>query len=114
MVRVVCVAILLHFQYTLEYTPDRSSGSERTRPSRRARGDKRWMEANQVWPCKKERRSAQIDVPGKHGQKEIRVALGYCRDEIDAMLKLRNEMKKAGVLDIRKSPGTALASQHVP
>jgi integrase len=44
----------------------------------------------------------RIDVPGKHGQKEIRVALGYCRDEIDAMLKLRNEMNEAGVLDIEK------------
>jgi integrase len=44
----------------------------------------------------------RIDVPGKHGQKEVRVALGYCRDEIDAMFKLRNEMKEAGVLDIEK------------
>jgi len=44
----------------------------------------------------------RIDVPGKHGQKEVRVALGYCRDEIDAVLKLRNEMHNAGVLDLAK------------
>jgi hypothetical protein len=27
----------------------------------------------------------RINVPGKHGQKEVRAALGYCRDEIDAV-----------------------------
>ena len=37
----------------------------------------------------------RIDVPGEHTQKEVRVALGYCRDEIDAMLKLRDEMNQA-------------------
>jgi integrase len=44
----------------------------------------------------------RIDVPGEHGQKEIRVALGYCRCEMDAMLKLQKEMEKAGVLDLDK------------
>jgi len=44
----------------------------------------------------------RIDVPGEHDQKEVRVALGYCRDEMDAMLKLQNEMDKAGVLDLDK------------
>jgi len=44
----------------------------------------------------------RIDVPGEHDQKEVRVALGYCRDEIDAMLKLQEERGKAGVLDLEK------------
>ena len=44
----------------------------------------------------------RIDVPGEHEQKEIRVALGYCRDELDAMLKLRDEMNQAGALDLNK------------
>jgi integrase len=44
----------------------------------------------------------RIDVPGDHEQKEIRVALGYCRDELDAMLKLRDEMNQAGALDLNK------------
>jgi hypothetical protein len=37
----------------------------------------------------------RIDVPGEHGQKEVRVALGYCRCEMDAMLRLQKEMEKA-------------------
>jgi hypothetical protein len=44
----------------------------------------------------------RIDVPGEHSQKEVRVALGYCRNEMDAMLRLQEEMKKAGVLDLNK------------
>ncbi len=44
----------------------------------------------------------RIDVPGEHRQKEVRVALGYCRDEMDAMLRLQEEMEKAGVLDLDK------------
>lgn len=44
----------------------------------------------------------RIDVPGEHTQKEVRVALGYCRNEMDAMLRLQEEMKKAGVLDLSK------------
>jgi hypothetical protein len=44
----------------------------------------------------------RIDVPGEHGQKEVRVALGYCRCEMDAMLRLQKEMEKAGVLDLDK------------
>ena len=44
----------------------------------------------------------RIDVPGRHQQKEIRVALGYCRDEFDAMLVLHKEMEAAGVLDLGK------------
>ncbi|MGB8675433.1 MAG: site-specific integrase [Candidatus Acidiferrales bacterium] len=44
----------------------------------------------------------RIDVPGEHGQKEVRVALGYCRNELDAMLRLQEEMKTAGVLDLNK------------
>src|ERR1700730_13632835 len=41
----------------------------------------------------------RIDVPGHHSQKEVRVALGCCRDEMDAMLKLQSEMKQVGILD---------------
>ena len=44
----------------------------------------------------------RIDVPGEHRQKEVRVALGYCRAEMDAMLRLQEEMEKAGVLDLDK------------
>jgi len=44
----------------------------------------------------------RTDVPGEHNQKEVRVALGYCRNEMDAMLGLQEEMEKAGVLDLNK------------
>ncbi len=44
----------------------------------------------------------RIDVPGEHRLKEVRVALGYCRAEMDAMLRLQEEMEKAGVLDLDK------------
>lgn len=44
----------------------------------------------------------RIDVPGEHEQKEVRVALGYCRDEMDAMLRLQEERAKAWVLDLTK------------
>jgi hypothetical protein len=30
------------------------------------------------------------------------VALGYCRNEMDAMLGLQEEMEKAGLLDLNK------------
>jgi integrase len=42
----------------------------------------------------------RIDVPGERGQKDVRVALGLCRDELDAMLKLHEEMKRSGALDL--------------
>src|SRR5207302_1713892 len=44
----------------------------------------------------------RVDVPGKPGQREVRVALGFCRDRISAMLKLQNAMSDAGVLDAAK------------
>jgi integrase len=44
----------------------------------------------------------RVDIPGQHGQKEVRVALGYCRDELDAMLALHKEMEAGGVLDLEK------------
>jgi integrase len=44
----------------------------------------------------------RIDVPGEHKQKEVRVALGYCRDEMSAVLSLQQEMEKTGVLDLDK------------
>ena len=58
----------------------------------------------------------RIDVPGEHKQKEVRVALGYCHDEMDAMLSLQKEMEKVGVLDLDKvrerlSPTTTFRAQ---
>jgi hypothetical protein len=44
----------------------------------------------------------RIDVPGEHRQKEVRVALGCCREEMDARLRLQAEMEKVGVLDLDK------------
>jgi integrase len=44
----------------------------------------------------------RLDVPGEQNQKEVRVALGYCRDKTEAMLKLHEEMRKVGVLDLDK------------
>jgi integrase len=44
----------------------------------------------------------RVDVPGEPKQKEVRLALGFCRDKLSAMLKLREEMKSAGVLDVDK------------
>lgn len=41
----------------------------------------------------------RVDVPGEPGQREVRVALGFCRDRISALLKLQNAMKVAGLLD---------------
>src|SRR5260370_34204442 len=44
----------------------------------------------------------RTDVPGEHNQKEVREALGYCRNEMDAMLRLQEGLEKAGVLDVTK------------
>jgi integrase len=44
----------------------------------------------------------RVDVPGQQHQKEVRAALGYCRDRIDAMLSLQKIMGVAGVLDFQK------------
>ncbi len=44
----------------------------------------------------------RVDIPGRNGQKEVRVALGYCRDELDAMLALHKEMEASGVHDLDK------------
>lgn len=44
----------------------------------------------------------RVDLPGEPGQREVRVALGFCRDKLSAMLKLQNAMKDAGVLDAAK------------
>jgi len=41
----------------------------------------------------------RVDVPGQTKQREVRIALGLHRDRFSAMLKLREEMQKAGVLD---------------
>lgn len=58
----------------------------------------------------------RIDVPGESGQKEVRKALGYCRDELDAMLNLHEEMRSAGALDLNKvreclAPATTFRAQ---
>jgi hypothetical protein len=55
----------------------------------------------------------RIDVPGEHRQKEVRVGLGYGRDEMDAMLSLQEEMEKAGMLDLDKVR-ERLAYRHFP
>jgi integrase len=44
----------------------------------------------------------RIDVPGQTKQDEIRVPLGFCRDRMSAVLKLRRVMQKAGVFDPEK------------
>jgi integrase len=60
----------------------------------------------------------RIDVPGKTSQREVRLALGFCRDKVSAMLKLREHMDEAGVLDLgtireRISLFTTFRSQSV-
>ncbi len=44
----------------------------------------------------------RVDIPGQPGQREVRAPLGYCRDEMGAMLKLQQVMGQAGVLDVGK------------
>lgn len=44
----------------------------------------------------------RIDVPGQAKQAEVRVPLGLCRDRTSAVLKLRETMHDAGVLDAQK------------
>jgi len=58
----------------------------------------------------------RVDVPGETKQKERRVALGFCRDRMSAMLKLHQTMQKAGVLDVERireriSPAVTFAQQ---
>jgi integrase len=58
----------------------------------------------------------RLDVPGETKQKERRVALGFCRDRMSAMLKLHQAMQKAGVLNVEKireriSPAVTFAEQ---
>lgn len=44
----------------------------------------------------------RMDVPGQAKQSEVRIPLGFCRDRMSAMLKLRQAMQEAGLLDIEK------------
>ena len=44
----------------------------------------------------------RVDIPGQQQQKEVRAALGYCRDRIDALLSLQRIMGQAGALDFQK------------
>jgi len=58
----------------------------------------------------------RMDVPGQTKQIEVRPPLGFCRDRIGAMLKLRQVMQEAGVLDVEKireriTPVTTFESQ---
>ncbi len=58
----------------------------------------------------------RVDVPGETKQKERRIALGFCRDRMSAMLKLQQAMQKAGVLNVEKireriSPTVTFAQQ---
>jgi hypothetical protein len=60
----------------------------------------------------------RVDIPGEAKQKEIRIALGLCRDKMSAMLKLREQMEEADVLDSGKireriSPVITFQSQSV-
>jgi hypothetical protein len=74
-------------------------------PKRRQRGYvyQKGKKKGQSWnPRERSYGRYRIDVPGERGQKEVRVALGYCRDELDAMLRLQVEMKSAGALDLIK------------
>jgi hypothetical protein len=59
-----------------------------------------------------------VDVPGQAKQKEVRIGLGFHRDRFSAMLKLREEMQNAGVLDLEKirgriSPSRTFRSQAI-
>jgi uncharacterized protein YerC len=42
----------------------------------------------------------RVDIPGQQQQKEVRAALGYCRDRIDALLSLQRIMGQAGAQKI--------------
>ena len=58
----------------------------------------------------------RMDVPGQTDQVEVRSPLGFCRDRTGAMLKLRQAMQEAGVLDVEKlreriTPVTTFESQ---
>ena len=58
----------------------------------------------------------RMDVPGQTKQIEVRPPLGFCRDRMGAMLRLRQVMQEAGVLDVEKireriTPVTTFESQ---
>jgi integrase len=44
----------------------------------------------------------RIDVAGERGQKEVRIALGRCKDKVEAMLRLHKKMEETGVLSVEK------------
>ena len=78
---------------------------ETGKPKLRQRGYvyQRGMKKGDPWnPKERAYGRYRMDVPGEHEQKEVRVALGYCRGKMDAMLKLQEERGKAGVLDLDK------------
>lgn len=78
---------------------------ETGKPKLRQRGYvyQKGMKRGDLWnPKERAYGRYRIDVPGEHGQKEVRVALGYCCDELDAMLRLQEERAKAGVLNLEK------------
>ena len=55
----------------------------------------------------------RMDVPGQTKQAEVRIPLGLCRDRVSAMFKLREAMRKAGVLDVEKSSRTHHCFNHI-
>src|SRR5208283_1605281 len=58
---------------------------------------------NELWkPSRASYGRYRTDLPGQHSQKEVRVALGKCRDEMEAMLRLHKKMEEAGVLSVVK------------
>jgi integrase len=80
-------------------------GVEKGRPVPRQRGYvyQKGRKKGDPWnPKERAYGRYRIDVPGEHRQKEVRVALGYCREEMDAMLRLQVEMEQVGVLDLDK------------
>jgi len=42
----------------------------------------------------------RTDAPGEHGQKEVRVTLGKCKDEKEAVLRLHKKMTEAGCFSV--------------
>lgn len=71
-----------------------------------------WVPAERAYGC------FRVDVPGETKQKQVRIALGICRDRMSAMLKLREQMDEAGVLDASKireriSDSTSFRSQAI-
>ena len=76
-----------------------------TEPEIRQRGYvyQKGRKKSDVWvPTQRAYGFFRMDIPGRTKQAEIRIPLGFCRDKMNAMLRLREAMQEAGVLDIQK------------